>query len=100
MLRIGLICACVSLSSCSSSSGDGGLARGERAAAMDEALDGENISKPEALPQKGTASYTGFATLALPIGGVTSDYVSDLELTVDFDAPATSCLALHPISRG
>lgn len=87
MHRFGLIIVAATLAGCSSSSGGGdGMTRAERAAALEAALEEENISKPSALPVRGTASYTGFMTLGLPIGGETSDYVGDLDLQVDFGA--------------
>ncbi len=87
MLRIFLIGAISTLGACSSSgSGSEGPARADIAAALAAGLAQENISNPAALPQKGTAQYAGYMTLALPVSGATTDYIGDLDLAVDFGA--------------
>lgn len=80
LIAIGLLAAC-------SSGADGdGISRGDQAAALEAALSEENISNPGALPIKGTASYAGFMTLGLPIGGAPQDFIGDLDVSVDFAA--------------
>lgn len=74
------------LAACSSSKGGDAAARSDQAAALEAALAQENISNPDTLPMRGTATYKGFMTLGLPIGGAPQDYVGDLNLSVDFAA--------------
>lgn len=74
------------LAACSSGEDGDGISRGDQAAALEAALSEENVSNPGALPMKGTASYAGFMTLGLPIGGAPQDFVGDLDMVVDFAA--------------
>ncbi|MDG1376527.1 MAG: hypothetical protein P8P56_05820 [Yoonia sp.] len=74
------------LTGCSGGTAGDGLPRRDQAAALEAALAEENISAPSALPTRGTATYVGFMTLGLPIGGAAQDYVGDLDMGVDFGA--------------
>ena len=74
------------LAGCSGGRGADGLSRADQAAALAAALAEENISAPSTLPTGGTATYAGFMTLGLPIGGTTQDFVGDLDVIVDFAA--------------
>lgn len=57
---------------CSSSSGNiNAMSRADQAADLADALIAENKSDPTLLPVTGQATYAGFGTLDLAIGGTT-----------------------------
>lgn len=87
MVRVFIVAAVSALVACSSSVGtDQGVDRPVTAAALADSLARENISARDTLPQNGSAHYAGFMTLALPMSDASTDYIGDLDMTVNFGA--------------
>lgn len=70
----------------STGQGTDAMSRADQAADLADALIAENKSDPTLLPVAGQATYAGFGTLDLAIGGTTQSYIGDLDLTVEFSS--------------